>query len=796
MQFIQFQSQDPNSLTTPSDGSFNVFVDQTDNTLKIKNTAGEIYGGASYAEITYSGLVNTINASGLTAGSFYLITDFRTCYDQPDFNSNKNEIIGGNYKQAEIEPILVFATSVSTISVDAYQPKYPNDKIKYDWTFNVTERTNGVAYGRITERIDAYNNRTDYDHRTILFKRYDYIEIPFSQPQTGTLNVTPTSATQMTLNGTNTQFTNLSTGQYVAFDFDNYRAYEIVAISGDTEMYVTGLTNTSLNGVKYYVCNVQSDTSYYQNNITTAYTEYYTFDYNDFNVNNYVGDYANSYYYDENSFILANNVFKGFAFRNNTFGDMCYNNTFDDDCENNIIGNYFYNNITDDDFDGNTIGNWFRDNKITSNFQYNRIGENFQNNYLVQNSFYRNNIMNYFTDNIIDGGDFQNNEIGSQFSNNTLLNGQFYKNDIGNGFNNNKFYSEVFGNLIGNGFNGNNIYCYFYDNRIAEYFEDNTLGDPLNYGSVNFRANNIGNSFYNNTCLGYFSYNTIGSDFYSNTIGDGFGFGYSTSQGNVIGNYFYNNTIGEYFYNNTIADGFYNNQVYDYFQMNNIKSTPLNGIDFTQNFTNITAFTYTTNGSTATEGTYNALTGLTNGTGVNALFNVVVTGSVVSDVTLNVGGKYYAVNDTITIYGVDYGGVSGQISSYSSNGVGKNGATGVYQSLPVTGGHGTNADFDVVVTDGLVSSVMIYGVGLGYRVGDQLLILGNLFGGVDGVDDITVTVDSTVLADEITITVTGVSPVPTVYEQFNCDIFKNAGNVDRLSFYDASDILTIKNIND
>ena len=88
MQYIQLQSQDPNSLNTPSIGSFNIFVDQADNILKVKNSDGELYNGDNYNEITYSGLVNSITTSALTIGSFYLITDFKTCYDQPDYDSN------------------------------------------------------------------------------------------------------------------------------------------------------------------------------------------------------------------------------------------------------------------------------------------------------------------------------------------------------------------------------------------------------------------------------------------------------------------------------------------------------------------------------------------------------------------------------------------------------------------------------------------------------------------------------------------------------------------------------------
>jgi len=317
--------------------------------------------------------------------------------------------------------------------------------------------------------------------------------------------------------------------------------------------------------------------------------------------------------------------------------------------------------------------------------------------------------MNYFQQNKISGSDFQNNEIGSQFGNN-VLNCQFYKNDIGNGYNNNEVYADFYGNLLGNGFNGNNIYCQFYDNKIGEIFANNNLGDSTNFAIYGFYKNDIGSDFYSNTCFGTFAYNRIGSNVYSNTIGDGFGYGVSTSQGNVIGNYFYSNTIGEYFYNNTISDGFFNNNIFDYFQTNNVKIPFLNGIDFTFYYGNITAFTYTATGTSATDGIYTNLTGDTNNLGVNADFTIEVSGNAVIGVSGDTLGKYYEINDTITILGSSIGG--------------------------------TDVDDDVVIT------------------------------------------------------VTAISPTPTVYESYNCELFINSGNINRLSFYDGSDILNIKDIND
>lgn len=39
-------------------------------------------GGGGVIEKTYSQLVSLMNTSALAPGTYYLITDFRTCYDQ------------------------------------------------------------------------------------------------------------------------------------------------------------------------------------------------------------------------------------------------------------------------------------------------------------------------------------------------------------------------------------------------------------------------------------------------------------------------------------------------------------------------------------------------------------------------------------------------------------------------------------------------------------------------------------------------------------------------------------------
>jgi hypothetical protein len=1083
---------------------------------------------ANIIDVTYSGLVNMITGSTLTEGNFYKITNFRTCYDQPDFDYNGNAITTGTTKQAAVEPIIVFATSESTISTEAFQPSYPNDRIQYDWTYSATEVTTNVAYGRISERIDEFNNRTDYDHRTILFKRYRL----YTNREGLRLNGTIELFNNGIVSGTSTSFTGLTVGNVVYIPNANPSYYEIIGITGNTSMTVSGDTiGTTAAGSAFYLGVEETNDndgyfSYKRTNVkTNDFIEYTTFGDaigTNYAKNNYVGNYTNSYAnIDGAEFLLANNVFLEGEYDSNKFGDYCYNNTFGTDNENNIWGDWCYKNVSTNDIDDCIIGHYFNNNLINTNLTSNHIGNDFNNNQLLagngdgegeefwdniigngfnnniiysrfykneilddfnnntigdfgnltENVFYRNYIRNNFNNNTI-REDFQNNQIGTNFHDNTI-NGEFIGNTILNGYNNNQTFDYFGVNNIGNGFNNNTVYddfnknstdYNFYNNIISYNFNENNVGidfrdnrpynhtlfgwndlstvsertydnfyDAINtdfndkvlgkefvmkiistsqyfkikftqwtqsnngggfqyerqeidfsgspignsitfnktnggsevdiivegvveitrgdsdgiyniategswdsnvspqdteWNSIytqtnngnNFRNNVIGNNFedniignnfednqigfdfqnneiindfnkneiasgfnnnsisgetftnrigeqfenntiygdfydnqifnefkgnmmygefnnnkvdwgfgsnqfsgdcggnifgptissndflgdvYTNTFKGVVLENTIGNNFannnigflfISNIIGEGFGDGYGEPQGNTIGNNFVDNTIGEYFYNNTIADNFENNTIGDYFQWN-VVNTNIDNTDFTPNYGNITGFSYTATGTSATDNIYTGLTGTTNGVGVNASFDVEVSGNAVIGVSGNTTGNSYNTGDTITILGTDIGGYSNSIDSISDDGVGKNGSDGTYNDLPVTGGTGTNATFDVSVSSGLVDGVLINNRGNGYEINDELTIIGSLFGGTDGVDDITITVTA-IFDDDVIITVTSLGTTPSVYEHYTCHIFERQGGSKRLSFYDENDILTIKNINE
>jgi hypothetical protein len=904
---IYVTGEDFNNLSGTTD-TYYVGVDLTTGKFEKKNPDGsfEEFAGGSYSSVTYSELYNLFTGETLNPGSYYLINDFQTCYDQPDYDKTKTPITTGNYKTGTTEPILLLAVSTTGFSPTVYSTLYTNDKITYDITWNTTEITSSPAKGRITERIDNFNNRTDYDNRSILFKRYRGYSYNENNPLAGLIGISGITGTTGILYGnTGTTFnSNISSGSIIAIPNLNPAFFEVISVESDSIAIISGVTISGTDNAPYYSASNDGIMSYYQPNINQNQVyEYTTFGdaIDDGAVNNYIGNYSNLHLeFGTGDFLLANNVFLDGSFRNNTIGNGSYNNTFNDDCDNNQIGDGFYNNSTNDDFDGNIIGENFRNNYITAEFNYNRIGSDFYSNTLLGSDFYRNNIGNNFRDNVYTSGDFQNNEIGNQFNNNKIYD-DFYNNDIGNGYNNNESYSQFYRNLIGNGYNGNTIYSEFYENNIEHVFTNNTIGTLAEIGKSNFSenkigtdfesnvitqnfnkneiasgfnnnsisgetsTNRIGEQFENNTiygnfndnqifnefkgnityqdfsknrtdwgfggnqisgyCLGNifgttidsndflgdvyqntfkggvlgntignnFANNNIGFLFINNIIGEDFGNGYGEPQGNTIGNNFVDNTIGEYFYNNTIPDNFENNTIGDYFQWN-IVNTVINSTDFTINYGNITGFSYTAAGTGATDTIHTDLTGTTNGHGVNATFDVEVSGGTVIGVTGSTEGRLYQNDDELTILGTQIGGVTGVIDGFSSDAVGKSGTTGTYDNVFAQGtGAGENGSFNIIVVDDLVDSISLSGGGSSYLTGDVLTIDGSIFGGVDGVDDITITV-STLYSDDVIITVTGTTAGSSFYQHYTKQIFERRLGNKRVSFYDEDDILNVDSV--
>ena len=160
--------------------STDTFVAVTDNLGKFGKVGKSSFlsgvGGGSVDSIyfyrTIAQLRIAMSSHTLLPGSKYQDTDFQTIYDQPDFEANGDPKASVVTKTSAIEPLVFTAISDSTFDNYVSSIEYPKDIIKFDWSFTATEVMNAPAKGRISMRIDDKNNRTDYDFRTILFKRY------------------------------------------------------------------------------------------------------------------------------------------------------------------------------------------------------------------------------------------------------------------------------------------------------------------------------------------------------------------------------------------------------------------------------------------------------------------------------------------------------------------------------------------------------------------------------------------------------------------------------------------------
>jgi hypothetical protein len=620
------------ALTGKTIGDLTALNYTTNNLLIPVEESGTTYhiafSGINYTENTYSGLTIASSTGGLVPGQFYLMTDFQTCYDQPNYTNEGVAITTGNYKTGSTEPILLLAISTTEFSPTVYSTIYTNDKITYDFTWDTTEVTSSPAKGRITERIDRFNNRADYDFRAVQFIRYQaFLSEDY---YTGTVSIDGSG----NVVGVGTDFINdFSVGQILGIHSPNYSNliggfayYEILTISSVSGMTVTGTTfYTETNkfysrgiggGIRSpFKCNVPTP-SY------TGFSEYYTFNDNE-NYNTYLGDNQNY-----SNFILSNNVFLNGNYEDMTFGGNVVGNTFDNFMTSTTCGPFFQFNIITNNFDRSTIGpdfkyNFiecdFQGNTVVANFQYNMLGDNdtydfdfnqvgwgFRNNFLTfsQDDFINNIIGDGFNQNLIDDS-FARNVIGANFTNNTIT-GVFDDNQIGTGFNGNSIRQNFNDNVLGNdvylnNFYGNfekntggplvysnNFYNNITDNNLGVRFFSNNIGDVNNIQTYNFeynsfqgdcayntftgttKYNKVGFTFDSNTIATNFSNNQIGDWFTNNTIANDFGFGGGTYRGNIIGNNFSYNIIGEYCYDNTFGDNCNGNNLADYFINNKV----------------------------------------------------------------------------------------------------------------------------------------------------------------------------------------------------------------------------------
>ena len=492
-------------------------------------------GGMAFTSLTYAALQALIGASGLVQGDYYLINDYETIYDQPDYDNAGSPKPVVTTNTGTVEPLIVQASSVNEIYNNAISSIYPLDVIEYDVNFTATEVMNQPTKGRIVLRTDDNNNTTNYDHRQVVFKRYE---------------TTPAS------------------GNYIVV-YDN--------------------GNASLDTIPTF------GTDCYSNKIGNFYT---TLDLSNtgFILSNNI--FGNLCHDNTTGADFYNNTFGGNIY-SNIFGDLCHDNVIIADAHENIINNDFFLNIIETRFWNNTIGDGFNNNITSPFFRNNEIQTNFQNNILgvqfnsnkIGNNFEYNNTSNYFTSNKI-GEYFSINQIGDNFgydSTNSISLGNTIGDNCYFNFIGDNFYSNFIKNsCIGNTFGATVTFNYTIISGAGYLAGEQITDDPSNltfativsdtgqsmvvkgftniwivgmvieglsggttasldsitvfYDPTNISYNNdIGNEFKSNSTEGDFNYNTIGNSFNTNTISTNF------QNNNICSNFSANTDIGNNF---------------------------------------------------------------------------------------------------------------------------------------------------------------------------------------------------------------------------------------------------------
>ncbi len=383
----------------------------------------------SATSISSSSLYNLYINSGLTPNTWYEITDFQTIYDQPDYDVRGIAKTNVTTYSGATEPILVYSTSNSTFNKYALQPSYPNDTIAYDINFTVTEVMSAPAKGRIIERIDEYNNRTDYDHRNVFFKRYE--EYRKNAVLTG--NIVSYDSTTGAVSGTSTLFlTELTPGQIFIFnDGITDIGLKVSAITNNENLIaevdpdftysITGLVSPiydtlamgTYSSYKEMYVTQSLDLNYGVNKTFQTDTEIITYGLAT-TQSTHIGDYARYKNTFAVLFLLSNNVF-GLNCPRNTFADITANNTFSNNTDNNNISAAFVRNNVRNNFTNNTISQEFYDNLIDPPFTYNTINGIFSENLIYDDGF--------------STGAFTENVVNNNFGENTTA-GYFYLNTI------------------------------------------------------------------------------------------------------------------------------------------------------------------------------------------------------------------------------------------------------------------------------------------------------------------------------------------------------------------------------
>lgn len=164
-------SSTPDTLVTMSD--LNGKLTKQGKSTFLSGVGGGGSSDSIYYFRTFAQAKSEMQSHSLKSGASYQLTDFATVYDQPDYNADGSPKDSVTTKTGSIEHLVFLATSESTFADEVSSIEYIYDKIKFEWNYTATEIMGAPAKGRIIERITNSFNRTDFDSRAVLFKRYE-----------------------------------------------------------------------------------------------------------------------------------------------------------------------------------------------------------------------------------------------------------------------------------------------------------------------------------------------------------------------------------------------------------------------------------------------------------------------------------------------------------------------------------------------------------------------------------------------------------------------------------------------
>jgi hypothetical protein len=500
---------------------------------------------------TYAELSDLISKKMLVPGTQYVLSDYKTKYQQPD-----TLVI----KEMANERLVLTATSVSTFARICSSLDYPQDVVHYDFNSNTCEDGTTSRNGFILRRRDetaGANIDAPLDWRTILWARYkpdpsNYLKgtttTPYSvwtngAPQTGVIykagsalliafntNV-PASATDP--NVFSTIYSDISVGMLRATNMKvaSDGAQDIFLIKGDIHERPTFGTGCR---------NITFGEALYLKNGSTVYLP-----------NNVFGD-------------TCLDITIGSTIYENTFGNMnrslhfdsdCYRNTFQNNCYHMSFGATCARNIFGDTCRDMVFGSNSCDNRFAGNCWMIQVGTGFINNYIGGSSAY-----------ITFGANCWGNILLFSISSCTF----------GSSCYNNLFKGADTGITFDSGCSANTFGIGCYQIKLGTVCNVNVFGNYCYNIDINANGNNniFGNSCSVMTCGAEFRMNTFGDSCTRHTYG-------SCCIQNTYGTGCNDNTIGSYNRGNIFGNNKSNLQI-KYMRDKNISGiTALEGRNYT-----------------------------------------------------------------------------------------------------------------------------------------------------------------------------------------------------------------------